>query len=78
MIKYYISINNKYELCIPQTAIPVMAPTAGEIIEMCVEDGATVTPGTILFKLKAGAAGGGAKPGNYVLTFEVEKIIQLG
>merc|ERR1712117_962229 len=40
-----------------KTSVPVPSPAAGVIQELLVEDGATVSPGTKLLKLKLGAAG---------------------
>lgn len=42
-----------------KTSVPVPSPAAGVITELLVEDGATVSPGTKLLKMKL-AAGGGA------------------
>lgn len=44
-----------------KTSIPINAPTSGVIEALLVEDGATVTPGTEIMKLKVGG-GGSAKP----------------
>ena len=44
-----------------KTSVPVPSPCSGVIEELLVEDGATVSPGTQLAKIKAGAAGA-AKP----------------
>merc|ERR1712076_34507 len=44
-----------------KTSVPVPAPCSGTITELLVEDDATVSPGTQLAKIKAGAAGA-AKP----------------
>merc|ERR1711971_1355163 len=43
-----------------KTSVPVPSPAAGVITELLVEDGATVSPGTKLLKMKLGA--GGAAP----------------
>merc|ERR1711963_856855 len=43
-----------------KTSVPVPSPAAGVVVELLVEDGATVSPGTKLVKLKLGA--GGAPP----------------
>jgi len=43
-----------------KTSVPVPSPAAGVITELLVEDGATVSPGTKLLKMKLGAGGGGA------------------
>ena len=40
-----------------KTSVPVPSPAAGVIEELLVEDGATVSPGTKLLKLKLGAGG---------------------
>merc|ERR1719342_2018490 len=40
-----------------KTSVPVPSPAAGIIEELLVEDGATVSPGTKLLKLKLGAGG---------------------
>jgi 2-oxoglutarate dehydrogenase E2 component (dihydrolipoamide succinyltransferase) len=40
-----------------KTSVPVPSPSAGVIEELLVEDGATVSPGTILLKIKVGAVG---------------------
>lgn len=45
-----------------KTSVPVPSPCAGVIEELLVEDGTTVSPGTKLVKIKAGAGGGAAKP----------------
>jgi len=48
-----------------KTSVPVPSPAAGVITELLVEDGATVSPGTKLLKMKLGAGGGAsaaAKP----------------
>ena len=46
-----------------KTSVPVPSPAAGVILELLVEDGATVSPGTKLVKLKLGAGGApAAKP----------------
>lgn len=46
-----------------KTSVPVPSPAAGVIEELLVEDGATVSPGTKLLKLKLGAGGApAAKP----------------
>jgi len=46
-----------------KTSVPVPSPAAGVIQELLVEDGATVSPGTKLLKLKLGAGGApAAKP----------------
>ena len=46
-----------------KTSVPVPSPCSGVIEALLVEDGATVSPGTALAKIKAGAAGGApAKP----------------
>lgn len=44
-----------------KTSVPVPSPVAGVIEQLLVEDGATVSPGTQLVKIKVGA-GGGAPP----------------
>ena len=38
-----------------QTAVPINAPFSGVITELLVEDGATVAPGTAIFKIEAKA-----------------------
>jgi len=43
-----------------KTSVPVPSPAAGVVAELLVDDGATVSPGTKLLKLKLGA--GGAPP----------------
>jgi len=43
-----------------KTSVPVPSPAAGVVAELLVEDGATVSPGTKLLRLKLGA--GGAPP----------------
>merc|ERR1711936_1374786 len=43
-----------------KTSVPVPSPAAGVVTELLVDDGATVSPGTKLLKLKLGA--GGAPP----------------
>jgi len=43
-----------------KTSVPVPSPAAGVVMELLVDDGATVSPGTKLVKLKLGA--GGAPP----------------
>jgi len=47
-----------------KTSVPVPSPAAGVITELLVEDGATVSPGTKLLKMKLGAGGApaAAKP----------------
>ena len=40
-----------------KTSVPVPSPVAGVIVELLVEDGATVQAGKELAKIKAGAAG---------------------
>jgi len=46
-----------------KTSVPVPSPVAGVIEELLVEDGATVSPGAKLVKIKVGAAGAApAKP----------------
>ena len=46
-----------------KTSVPVPSPCSGVIEALLVEDGATVSPGTALAKIKAGAAGAApAKP----------------
>merc|ERR1712121_85972 len=45
-----------------KTSVPVPSPAAGFIEELLVEDGATVSPGTKLLKLKLGAGGAPAAP----------------
>merc|ERR1719166_317972 len=40
-----------------KTSVPVPSPAAGVVLELLVEDGATVSPGTKLVKLKLGAGG---------------------
>merc|ERR1712214_130449 len=45
-----------------KTSVPVPSPAAGVVAELLVDDGATVSPGTKLLKLKLGAGGGGAPP----------------
>ena len=43
-----------------KTSVPIPSPVAGVVVELLVEDGATVTPGKELVKIKAGAGGGAA------------------
>ena len=45
-----------------KTSVPVPSPAAGVITELLVEDGATVSPGTKLLKMKLGAGGAPAAP----------------
>ena len=40
-----------------KTSVPVPSPVAGVIVELLVEDGATVQAGKELAKIKSGAAG---------------------
>ena len=45
-----------------KTSVPIPSQVAGVIEELLVEDGATVTPGKELAKVKVGAGGGAAAP----------------
>ena len=45
-----------------KTSVPVPSPAAGVVAELLVDDGATVSPGTKLLKLKLGAGGAPAPP----------------
>ncbi|CAN8031379.1 unnamed protein product [Ixodes persulcatus] len=41
-----------------KTSIPIHAPAAGKIVELLVEDGATIQPGKDILKMSVGAGGG--------------------
>lgn len=43
-----------------KTSIPIHAPAAGVIVELLVEDGATVQPGKDILKMQVGSGGGGS------------------
>ena len=43
-----------------KTSVPVPSPVAGVIEQLLVEDGATVSPGAQLVKIKVGAGAGSA------------------
>ena len=43
-----------------KTSVPIPSPVAGVIEELLVEDGATVTPGKELAKIRAGPGGAAA------------------
>ena len=58
-----------------KTSVPVPSPAAGVVAELLVDDGATVSPGTKLLKLKLGAGGAPPPPSALVVKMEGQMLI---